>query len=304
MHPSRQIVDQLPDRLPHARPTLVPISVGVSDQLGLGAKPEAVQHQGAGLGHDALGRGHRLVQMFQRRFDQDGVVDRRADANTGFGRPAARQAQHLGAVRLHQEVALEPRVGIVAGVDRPAEDRPQLAVKHGVIDGGIGPLPEDPVGLPVEPQEFPGLAQGLTDPLGQGTGFHAILDRQHAGLELIPRGLMAFLGDVLRNGPGLLGEGQVGIPRTIGVHHQGVSGERRRDTELLLGPVHIGQALARIRPDQPPQPRGGPEDEPAIAGLVAAGSCPEGGQEDTVAPVGANGQFREAHLGQGRAQLA
>jgi len=70
----------------------------------------------------------------------------------------------------------------------------------------------------------------------------------------------------------LLGEGQIRIAGLVGRLHGDVAGERRRDTELLLLPVHVRYAVAGRRLDQSAQPDRGPKDVFRIARLIASGA--------------------------------
>jgi hypothetical protein len=78
--------------------------------------------------------------------------------------------------------------------------------------------------------------------------------------------------------------------------HGAIAGQRSGDSELLLGPVDIGDAVAGRRLDQASQPDGRAENEFRIARLVAARTAPKGGQDRAVAAVAADGEIVEPHV--------
>ena len=78
--------------------------------------------------------------------------------------------------------------------------------------------------------------------------------------------------------------------------HGEIAGQRRRDPELLLRPVDIGDAMPWRRFDQPSQPNARAENEFRVARLIASGAALERGQDCAVAPVAADGKIVEPHI--------
>jgi hypothetical protein len=81
-------------------------------------------------------------------------VHRGANADPGLHCEAASEPQHLRAIGLHREIAQETRIGMRTGSHRPAEHGPEPPMQHGMIERGIGPGPEHPVGFAMQPQQF------------------------------------------------------------------------------------------------------------------------------------------------------
>ena len=57
---------------PELYPAIIHITIGVTNHLCIRAKLKAVQHDPAGLGHDAFRFGNRAVDVVDRGFDQQG----------------------------------------------------------------------------------------------------------------------------------------------------------------------------------------------------------------------------------------
>jgi len=77
----------------------------------------------------------------------------------------------------------------------------------------------------------------------QGLRFHAVLNGEPALLEQFAGRPMRFLARIPRDSAGLFGKGEIAVAGPIGRLHRLVAGQRRRDAELLLRPVTIGQAV-------------------------------------------------------------
>ena len=174
------------------------------------------------------------IQPIEGRTDQHGVVDRRADLDALLGPQTAGEAKHLGAVGLHRKIAQGTIVGDCRHLHPPAEDGMQAAREHGVINCRVGPAPEHAIGFAVQAQQLTGADRRLADALGQRIGAHAVLDGQHRRFELISHRLVRGLSRVSWRGAGLLGESQVRVAGAIGIHHQRIAGQRRRDPKFLL----------------------------------------------------------------------
>src|SRR5262245_48295025 len=114
---------------------------------------------------------------------------------------------------------------------------------------------------------------------------------------------MRVLGGVLRDGSGLLGEGEVWVAAPIGRLHKRIAREGCGNAEFLLLPVHIGDRMPWWWLDKPAQPNARPEDEFGIAWLVTAGARPEGRQHAPISVIAAHSQIVQPQLGQGVAQL-
>ena len=93
--------------------------------------------------------------------------------------------------------------------------------------------------------------------------------RQHALLEQLALGPVGRLGGVGGDRARLLGEGQVGVARSVGRLHGRIARQGSRNAEFLLLPVHIGDGVARRRFDQPAQPDAGAKYKSSIARLIA-----------------------------------
>ena len=94
-------------------------------------------------------------------------MHRGADLNAALGRQAAGQPQHFGAVGLHREIPQRPRVGRLADMHMPAKDGVQRAGEHGLVDRGVRPAPEGPIGLAVGAQQVARDDRRLADPQRQ-----------------------------------------------------------------------------------------------------------------------------------------
>jgi hypothetical protein len=133
-------------------------------------------------------------------------VDRSANFNASLGRKTSRKPHHLGAVRLHREIAKRSGIGICTNMEVPTEYGVKRAPEHGVIDGSVGPLPKCPVSFAVRPQQIAGDYWRLSNPQSKGLSSHAVLHSQHALFEEFTSGLVGLLRCVLRDSAGLLGE--------------------------------------------------------------------------------------------------
>ena len=131
------------------------------------------------------------------------------------------------------------------------------------------------------------MADAPSEPFGP----HAILHGQDAGLEPLSLDPVRCLRRIRRHGTCLLGEGQIRVTRPIRLHHHGIAGQRRSNTELLLCPIDIGNAVARWWLDQSSQPRTRAEDEAGVARLVPAGDRSKGRQHGTVTIVMTDSQI-------------
>src|SRR5262249_33864857 len=110
------------------------------------------------------------------------------------------------------------------------------SVEHCVIQHLIGPGPENAIGLPMELQQFASSDWRLADALSESFRTHAVLDGQNTSLELLALGLVRLLRRISRYCTSLLGEREIGIPRTVGIHHLGIARKRCRNPKLLLRP--------------------------------------------------------------------
>ena len=100
------------------------------------------------------------------------------------------------------------------------------------------------IGLAVRAQQIPGDDRRLADPQRQALRFHAVLHAEDALLEQLALRPVRFLGGVGRDGAGLLGEREIGIAGPVGRLHRAIAGQRGGDSEFLLRPVDIGDAVA------------------------------------------------------------
>ena len=123
--------------LAHDRSPGVHVALRIPDDMNVRSEFEPVEHHPRRLGHDRAHSGDDGVYSVQRRTDQHRVVDGRADLNLALGRETASQAQHLGAVGLHREVAQRPRVWVFANMAMPAEHGVQRASEHGQVDCAV-----------------------------------------------------------------------------------------------------------------------------------------------------------------------
>ena len=95
-----------------------------------------------------------VFDAVNRAANHDCVVNRSASFNSRFRRQAARQAQHFGAVRLHQMVSQGPKVRLVSNMQLPSEDGLKASVRQRMVDHCIGPSPELPEGLAMGANEI------------------------------------------------------------------------------------------------------------------------------------------------------
>ena len=83
---------------PHDWAARIHVAVRIADQLGIGAKFEAVEHNAACLRH-RRSHGHDVnLETLERRADQNGVVDWRAYLDPALGCQTAREAENSRAV--------------------------------------------------------------------------------------------------------------------------------------------------------------------------------------------------------------
>src|SRR5262249_32922214 len=120
-----------------------------------------------------------------------------------------------------REIAKRTAVGISWHLDTPAEHGMDASGQHGVIQHLIGPGPENAVSLPEQLEQFASPDWRLADALGASFSAHAGLDGPYARLDRFALGLVRLLCCSCRSGTSLLGEGEVGIARAVGVHHLG-----------------------------------------------------------------------------------
>ena len=118
----------------NSSPAIIHITIGVTNHLRIRAKLKAVQHDPAGLGHDAFRFGNGAVDVVDRGFDQEGVMHRSTDLDATLRGHAASETEHFRPVALHGEVGETSRVGVMADMDTPAEHCVQPAMQHGMID--------------------------------------------------------------------------------------------------------------------------------------------------------------------------
>ena len=111
----------------------------------------------------------------------------------------------------------------------------------------------------MQPQQFAGLALGLADPLGQRLRTHAVLDGQDASLEEVALLLVRILRGVWWNGPGLFGEGQVGIAGAVGRLHRLVARQRGGNAKFLLFVIQVGNSMTERRLDKSRNQTEGPK---------------------------------------------
>ena len=156
----------------------------------------------------------------------------------------------------------------------------------------------------MQPEQLAGLAGQAPDPARQRVLAHAVEGAEHHRLAAVAHRLVARLGRVRRGQAGLLGEGQVDVARPVRLEQGRVARERGRDAHLLRAEVHVGQRGPGLGPDQAPDPRRRPEDEPGVARLVAAGPAAEGREQAAVAAVGPDREGVEPQLAERVAELA
>ena len=106
---------------------------------------------------------HVILDLLDRRADQHRVMDRRANLDAALGQQAARQPQHLGGVCLHWKILERSWLGILLGVQGPAEHGADYAVQHCAVYGRFRPRPEFPIRVPMEAQQFARYQFRLTD---------------------------------------------------------------------------------------------------------------------------------------------
>ena len=107
-----------------------------------------------------------------------------------------------------------------------------------------------------------------------------------------------------RDRTGLLCERQIRIAGSVGRLHVAVAGQRRRDAEFLLRPIHIGDAVPGGGLIRPRSQTDGPKYEFRIARLIAAGAAAERRQYRAIAAVLADGEIVEPQFRQTAAQFA
>ena len=127
----------------------------------------------------------------------------------------------------------------------------------------------------MQAQQLAGADDGLRNALSQRLGAHAVLHGQHTGFELVTHRPVSALGGIVGCRAGLLGEVEVRVARVIRGVHEHVARKRRGDAELLLRPIDVRQAIARLRPNQSAQPHRRPEHEACVTRLVASGAGTE-----------------------------
>ena len=203
------------------------------------------------------------------RFNKNGIVNRRTDFDASLHAQDAGEPQHLSAIGLHGEIAQRARIGVHAHPHGPAKHSLQFAGEHGLVERRIRPAPEAGIGLPVEPEQLASMGWRLPNSLGKRLGAHAVLDGEHAGLEALAHRPVAFLGRTGWRSAGLLGEFEIRVAGRIGLLHQSIARQRRRNAEFLLAPIDIGKRLAGLRLNQRPQPNRGAKDELCIGRLIA-----------------------------------
>src|SRR5262249_43499551 len=89
-----------------------------------------------------------------RCTDQEGIVDWRAYLDSALSRQASGQAHHLGAVRLHWEIAQRTGIGVFADVNSPTEDGVQRSGERSDVEGGVRSEPERPLRSVVGQQQI------------------------------------------------------------------------------------------------------------------------------------------------------
>jgi hypothetical protein len=167
---SIQFGDNLPHRVPHPLATRVLVAVWVAHDVRFRAETEASQHNLTRVGHGPLRNRHGRVDLVDRGFDQDRVMDGRADPDTTLGRQTARESKHLRAIRLHRKIAEGARIDSWAEVESPPEHCVQAVIQVGMIDRRIGPAPEAWVRHTMEVQQFSCVRASLPDPGGKPLG--------------------------------------------------------------------------------------------------------------------------------------
>ena len=78
-------------------------------------------------------------------------MHRGAHLDAALGAKAAGQAQHLSAIGLHGEIAMEAGIETRPGIHPPAKYRGYTSAESGVIYGGIRPAPKYSIDLPMLP---------------------------------------------------------------------------------------------------------------------------------------------------------
>ena len=118
-------------------PTSSPWPAVSANDLGIGAKLEAIKHEPAGLSHRGLGFQDGFVQLIQGCFDQERVVNRCTHPNATLDCEAASEPEHLCSVCLHGEVSQSSWIDVLSNVESPTEHRPELPMQHRMVHGCI-----------------------------------------------------------------------------------------------------------------------------------------------------------------------
>ena len=217
---------------------LVLETIRVSDDLDV--RPAAFsgpQNDLRRLRHD-LGHGLRLLlDLVDRRLQQKGVMDRRADHEASLNSHGQAKAHHFRAVALHRPV--EDRAAIDVGLasrrimDAPAEDRFQRQTQQSPVHILLRPTPEHAVGVAVQAQEFAGAVDVNAGLSRDAFRPHSIIDPEHYCLAGVPYVGMGLLCRVGRRQPRLLGEGDVGVPAGVCLPQGIIARQRPCDGDLL-----------------------------------------------------------------------
>lgn len=132
------------DCRPHDLTASISPSIWSPSDTHRGAELEPIEYDGTRLGHQALGCCNSVVEIPDRRLDQQGIVVGRANFDSCLGNKTACEPEHLGTIGLHREIAQRPRIGIASDSQTPAEDGTLLSVKQGVGLDRFEPRPEIP----------------------------------------------------------------------------------------------------------------------------------------------------------------
>ena len=84
------VLQDVPHGLPHLCPARIVVPLRVTNQCGIGPERESVKHDATGRSHLALNLEHGLIELIERRLDQQCIVHGGADTDPVFGGEAAR----------------------------------------------------------------------------------------------------------------------------------------------------------------------------------------------------------------------
>src|SRR5262249_25447204 len=95
-----------------------------------------------------------LLDLVERGPDQHGVMDRRADFNSGLCRQGVHEPEDLAATGLHREIQKGSILSVGSYMDMPSEAGHHLMAQSGVIDLVFDPFPKNPIGPAVRVEQI------------------------------------------------------------------------------------------------------------------------------------------------------